>query len=443
MRLTVALLAAFFASALSVSAGPLPTPVVLAEESVYTFVSPDNGSGPLWSFGCTSIVRSGDEVIVSEMETGEGVPRLCNTRWRLLQRTDDGWKMFQEAEGYRQREPCSIGVSAEGELFLYANDSLHPPGAEYLDCEPHLLRFSLRDKATPPVKLSPVWNIESPYFTDHSYRGYGVDGPRGEALMLNIDANTSIQHWAHLDRAGKTLANGAITFPIRSCYPQVALKDRSAHVLVIGDIVEPVEAWRAFKSEQTGQKWDYVFRILYYTWTPDTLATPFAEPIEIANVDDTAGHIRNEDLWVAPDGAAYLLYHETEVHTPMMRDKFFPDKTVGYRLHLAVVRDGVVAERHVLQPDTISPGAGFGRFHETPDGRVYAVVYLANEDPGNYLLPIYPQVDPHAKVKIPLQKPISAFSLAGVRSGTAPSNTIDILGYGGNSDMVYAQVELR
>ena len=40
--------------------------------------------------------------------------------------------------------------------------------------------------------------------------------------------------------------------PIRACYPQVALRDRAAHVLAIGDIVEPNEAWRAHKKEATG-----------------------------------------------------------------------------------------------------------------------------------------------------------------------------------------------
>ena len=67
-----------------------PTVEVRVEEDVYDFVSPDNGSGPLWSYGCTVIARSGEDVIVSQMETGEGVPKLCNTRWRLLRREDDG-----------------------------------------------------------------------------------------------------------------------------------------------------------------------------------------------------------------------------------------------------------------------------------------------------------------------------------------------------------------
>ncbi|HNT87519.1 MAG TPA: hypothetical protein PKL84_06605, partial [Candidatus Hydrogenedentes bacterium] len=33
---------------------------VLAEEEVYAFVSPDNGSGPMWAYGSTEIARADD-----------------------------------------------------------------------------------------------------------------------------------------------------------------------------------------------------------------------------------------------------------------------------------------------------------------------------------------------------------------------------------------------
>lgn len=425
-------------------AAPLPTPVVVAEEDVYDIVSPGNGAGPLWCYGCTQIVRQGETVVVSQMETGEGVPLLCNTRWRLLERNQGDWTMFAEAEGYRQREPAPLGITKDNGLFLYVNDSLHPPGAEYLDCEPHLLQFPLDKKSAQPRKVSPVWNIEKPYFTDHSYRGYGVDGPKNELLMLNIDAKTSIQHWCHLNSQGETLANGQISFPIRACYPQVALKERAAHVMAISDIVEPVEEWRQYKSEQTGRKWDYVFRILYYTSTPDLTKQPFAEPIEIANVDDTAGHISNHDLWVAPDGSAYVLYTETEVQSALMRDKFFPNASLAGSLHLAVVRDGAITERRILVAGSDTMSAGQARFHETADGRLFAVAYIGNEDPGNYLVQVYPKPDSPATVKIPLKAPFGAYCLAGVRGGTAPSNTIDIFGHSkGGDTLSYAQIDLR
>lgn len=58
--------------------------------------------------------------------------------------------------------------------------------------------------------------------------------------LLNGNAKTGDQYVAYRDRQGKWHARGKITFPIRACYPQVALRDGSAHVVAIGDIVEPV-----------------------------------------------------------------------------------------------------------------------------------------------------------------------------------------------------------
>jgi len=222
------------------------------------------------------------------------------------------------------------------------------------------------------------------------------------------------------------------------------LQDGAAHVMAIGDIVEPVEAWRQYKFEQTGQKWDYVFRVLYYTWTPDISNQGFAEPIEIANRDATAGAISNQDLWVGPDGSAYVMYTERVVQNAMMRDKFFPGESIDTSLHLAVVKAGVIAERRELVAGGEGVQAGYARFHETPDGKLYAVAYIANSDPGDYLLQVYPKSDVAAPVKIPLATPFGAFCLAGVRGGSTPSNMIDIFGHStGGGTLSYARVDLK
>jgi hypothetical protein len=431
---TIILLTLFIAK---VHAAPVVS--VITEEPVYNLVSPGNGAGPLWCYGCTQIVRIGDDVIVSQMETGKDVPLLCNTRWKLLSRTEKGWESFAEPEGYRQREPCPVGVTKDNGLFLYVNDSLTPPGTHYKECEPHLLNFASTDTGVVSTKLSPRWDEEQPYYTDHSYRGFGVDGPSNELIMLNIDAKTSIQHWCHLDTAGNTLANGAITFPIRSAYLQAALHNRSAHVLAISDIVEPIEEWRAYKFAQTQRKWDYVFRILYYTWTPDTTKTSFSKPIEIANVDKTGGYISNQDLWVAPDGSAYLMYREQEVQSALLRDKFMPGRSLTPSLHIAVVKDGTIVDRQVLIEGTETRSPGNARFHATPDGKLYALAYVAG---ANVLLQVYPRVEDRAPIPVDLKAPFTSFCLANTRAGCMPSSTIDIFGHtaGGGNVMAYAQL---
>jgi hypothetical protein len=428
--------------------GQAPVVEVIAEEDVYPFVNPNNGSGPLWSFGCTPIVRVGDDVVVSQMETGEGVPLLCNTRWILRRRSNDGrranvsWRVIAEADGYRQREPTSLGVTSDGAIYLNVNDSTEPPGTKYGACDPHILTYSLADPSVNGRRISPTW-VDEPYFTDHSYRGFAVDSTADRVLMLNIDAKTSVQNWCLLTPEGDTIRNGQITFPIRSCYPQVALKKGAGHVLAIGDIVEPVGEWRTYKHEQTGRDWDYVFRILHYTWTPDIAKQDFARPIEIANVDETAGHIMNQDMWIAPDGAAYILYTEREVQSALMRDKFFPGKSTRAGLHLAVVRDGRVESKRVLIEGTAEQEVGCGRFHEMPGGTLYAVLYVAGTDAGNKLMQIYPPQDDPPLIPIALRHPFGSFSLATVRAGCKPSSVIDLFGHAkGGDTLSYAQVRI-
>ena len=420
-------------------------PVVTAEEDIYTIVSPNNGSGPLWSFGCTPILRLGNRVFVAQMETGEGVPKLCNTRWRLLERTDAGWQMLAEAEGYRQREPTLLATAAPNTAYLYVNDSMRPPGTEYGPCEPHLLRFDVT-KAAPiaPAKISPVWP-GTPTFTDHSYRSYAADPANSHLLMVNIDAKTSDLNWSFLTAEGETLKNGLITFPIRSCYAQTALIGNTAHVLAVGDIVEPVKEWQAYKFEQTKQKWDYVFRILYLTQNPDLLTSGFAPPIEIANVDATAGHITNHDLWIAPNGDAYILYSETEVNGALMRDKFFPGKSILPALKLAIVRGGQVLERKTLVEAAESKVAGYARFHVAHDGSVYVFSYITGAEGGNFLEHLYPPVEnPVERVRVAFEKPFTSFLLANTRAGNAPSNTIDVYGNRNDGSVIsYGRIELK
>lgn len=405
-------------------------PVVDVQEDVYSFTSSNNGSGPLWSFGCTSIVRAADDVYVSQMETGDGVEPLCNTRWRVLKRDGGAWTTIAMADRFRQREPCSLALTDDSTLNLYVNDSRTEPGTHYQECFPHVLRFSLAKPTLAMSTIVPNWG-QATTFTDHSYRGYASDSSTGALLMLNIDAATSKQHYALIDRDGVTRANGAIEFPIRAAYPQVALAGNAVHVLAIGDIVEPNETWRAYKAEQTGRSWDYVFRRLFYVFAPDLKAGGFGEPIEIANLDSTAGHIRNQDLALGPDGTAYLLYTARATQNALMRDKFFPDLTLINSLHIAAVKNGEIANRHVIIKGTESSQPTNARFHKAADGSLFIFAHLSGDDGGNKLIPL---ANGAPTLDVPFDPPFTSFMLATERAGNKPSNTIDVLGHRGRGD---------
>lgn len=434
--------------------GLLPTlapagPITEVEEVVATCPSPGNGAGPLWCYGAPLVVRVGDQVFASVMEVGAGVPPLCNTRWRLFRRDEDGWAEVLHPPAFREREPCPLVAPRPGRLLISVNPSVEPPGTEYGRCAPHLLAVDVHNPERPPSALRPEWP-GAPTFTDHSYRGFAADRQGGEVLVLNIDAQTSVQHWAFGDADGRFTRYGAIRFPIRACYPQVALRGREAHVLAIGDIVEPNEAWRAHKRATTDSAWDYVFRRLFYAWSPDLAASDFGPPVEVASVEATGGHITNLDLWLDGGGAAHLLYLETNT-TPLLRDRFFPGEPIVTTLEHAVVERGSVVRRETL----VSGGEGrpesprYGRFHATSDGSLY-VVYAAQVRDGegparleNRLLRLGPTRDTVPE-RLDLEEPLGMFFTATERGGSAPSDVLDLLGTGGDPAVLrYARIRLR
>ena len=101
-------------------------PVVEMEEDVYRYESANNGAGPLWCYGSTCLVRIGDEVFASGLETLNDFEPLNNCRWTLYQRGPEGWKLEQVDEAGRTREPCPLAGFPDGRLFLSANPTLVP-----------------------------------------------------------------------------------------------------------------------------------------------------------------------------------------------------------------------------------------------------------------------------------------------------------------------------
>lgn len=432
--------------------GQVPiTARLITEETVATWVSPDNGSGPTWCYGAPLLFRDGDRVLVSMMETGKGVPPLANTRWNLFCQTDGKWAMVQAPSGFRHREPCPIGGFPGSQVFLSTNPSTQPPGTKYGPCDPQLLLFDPFHLDREPLVEHPVWPGPQT-FTDHSYRGFAVDSASREVLCLNIDAETSQQIWSHRNSSGQWTRNGAITFPIRACYPQVALSRGSAHVLAIGDIVEPLDEWRQYKFDQTQQGWDYVFRRLFYTYTPDITKQDFIPPIEVDTLESTAGHIANLDLWIAPDGAAHLLYLKTSVQSPLMRDRFFPGLPIVHTLDYVVIREGKITRRELLAVggEVNSPlNPGYGRFHSTPDGHLWAVFAGTTKTAGGssanflHLMPVWPELKRENPVKVEWKHPLGSFFTATERGGSKPSWTLDLFGTRPEPQtMGYAKVEL-
>ena len=424
------------------------------EEIITTYEPPNNGAGPLWCYGSPLIVRQGEEVFVCTMETGKGIGGYNNTRWLLWRRDSRGWCIVHQQDDYREREPCPLARFADGRLILSVNSSLRPPGIASGMTVPYLLEFDGRRPRSAPRILLPRWSKDLA-FREHSYRGLGVDSSRCELLVLDNEGENTF--WSFRDQGGAWPSQGELKFPIRGCYPQVALRNGAGHVLAIGDIVEPVEEWRKYKFDVTQRHWDFVFRRLFYTWSPDVRSQQFAEPVEVETLETTAGWIRNLDLWLDPRGAAHILYQKQNIQSDTMRDRFFPGTPIEVSLEYVIIEGEKIVRRQTLAR-SVEGGAEkapyWGRLHATPSGRLYAIASFwpqtndVMKTPGsgleNRLIALSTDCGSAETVQIPLNAPMAIMFTATERGGSLPSATLDLYGIGLESlTLRYARVKIE
>jgi hypothetical protein len=440
------------------------TPRVEVEEEVYRFEPANNGAGPMWCSGSTSLVRVQDQLFASGLETLTRFRPLNNCRWMLFERGDSAWKRVQADPAGRTREPSPLAGFANGDVWLSANPTLTPPEQTAGPARPELYRWNRAHAETPPEIILPGWR-DQPQFTEHSYRSLAADGPNNE-LILFQNIGYDLAEWAFRAADGTWPAQGQLKWPwgaeydqpqpIRICYPNVMLRNRAVHFCGVSDIVEPYARWREHKRQLTGAEWDYDFRRLFYTWTDDITQQPFADWVEIASRDKTCGWISPCDLHVAEDGRVHILWSERALD-PRLRDSFYPEATQSHALNYAVVERGKVIRRQSLvlaEEGRANEIAGAARFQVAPGNRLFVFYYVSGSDAQGQalsenrvleLLPgDMPGNMPRPAVRVPLQTPFVAFFTASVRGGSPPSHFIDLLGMqaGQSNTISYARVRL-
>jgi hypothetical protein len=436
-------------------------PTVELEEDIYSYEPANNGAGPMWCSGSTCLVRAGDDIFASGLETLKNCKPLNDCRWTLFKRGTSGWKLLQADDVGRTREPGPLAAFPDGRLFLSANPTLVTNREIYSGpARPEILEFAAKSAGDAFSTLLPEWDGK-PAFTEHSYRSFAADGPSREFILFQNIGYTHAE-WAFRDPAGRWF-NGKLIWPegkdypkpqpIRVCYPDVMLKNRAVYFCGVSDIVEPYPEWRAFKKKLTGNEWDYDFRRLFFTWCPDIKTGKFQEWIEIASRDKTAGWISPGDLWVGPDGTAHIIWTERALDE-RLREKFFPEGKQHHSLNYATVRNGKVLTRETLLVAEAAKSNEYPaapRFQPTPDNRLFLIYYVHGADAAgrrvseNRVTEILPGGRTGEAAKIGFKSPFTSYFTATVRAGSPPSYTLELLGQreGAPQTMSYARVKLR
>ncbi|MGA2035356.1 MAG: hypothetical protein ABSG68_24170, partial [Thermoguttaceae bacterium] len=208
-----------------------------------------------------------------------------------------------------------------------------------------------------------------------------------------------------------------------------------------------------YKLKLTGQKWDYDFRRLFYTWTDDITTSKFHPWVEIASRDKTCGWIDPGDLYMAPDGTVHILWTERAIDERLRKD-FFPSEKQSHALQYAVLQAGkTISRRMLLKAEEGGAGEipGRARFHVTPDGRLFAFYYVHGKDAAgkavseNRITELRPDETNGPVVRVPLKQPFQEYFTATVRAGSPPLTMLDILGQRINASNVvsYARIRVR
>jgi hypothetical protein len=432
--------------------------VVEAEDDLYSFAPANNGATPMWCRGSTCLVRIGDDVFASGLETIAGASPPNNCRWTLYKRGGDGWRLWSSDVVNRTREPCPIAGLPGGPLFLSANPTLgtgpEPKGGP---AQPQLLEFDPKREAKDYKILLPEWT-EPSRFTQHSYRSFAADAANRE-LILFQNVGDSHAEWVVRDGRDRWSAQGKLVWPwearyeepqrLRVCYPNVALHDRAVHFCGVTDILEPQPVWREYKRKLTNGAADYVFRRLYYTWNPDITSRQFSQWLEVSSREDTAGWISPGDLWLAPDRTVHIVWVERRLDG-RLKEAFFPNTSQVHTLNYAILRHGLVVHRKILAEATEEvPSAA--RLHATPTNRLFLMWYVSGRDSAGHSIAENRIVELRGggmsalPQRIPLGAPFQAFFTTTPRGGSLPSSALEILGQrrGNESLISYARIRIR
>ena len=339
---------------------------------------------PTHDYQASHLLRVGDRVFFSTAQRLTDREGMCNVYPMLYEkRGDEGWKLVWSDENAYQMDAGHLLYPGNDRLVM----TLNPPKARYpkeqrtflVPCTPVAYLFDISDG----VKLIDIreipWDKPDYPFRSHSYRSSCVDIVNGNLFFTNIHYPEEKHVYALTNAGLQPVRAGALEFPERGCYHNIAMKNGELYLFAMQDIVEPNEEWYRYKRQRYDENnmgFDYVFRTVYLNYSPDLTKEELRPSVEICSMADTCGTIDNLDCRYAANGDMVFMAHERNVSGEYIRDRFFPGVPMVSELCLYRLFGGEVKERVVI--DRAEEGGEWnlsynGFIHTAANGELYFV----------------------------------------------------------------------
>lgn len=409
-------------------------------EDVCRYTHSINGASPLWCMGSSVIARVGDDILCTVPQGGFGVLPMSDRHIELYRkRPGQPFELLWREDRFT-REPAPVVVYDDKTIVMTANPAIkrfkEGEGEKTSPSEPLIYTFDITKEKFEPEITKPLWDDPGYLFYEHSYRNHCIDRSTGELLLTwqYVKDNEGAHCYSLRNKNGEWIRSGKLEYPKRACYQNLALKNNSAHIFGVSDVIEPVLEWKEYKQEITGKKWDYDFRNLYYIYSNDIYRDGLSDAMIIDSREETCGYMFNLDICVDDSGQCHMLYKSKSIWHEFIRDKFFPDVDFDAALHYCKIKDGKIIEQKIIDKETEltdrkNVDTNYqAAFHEGKDGRIQILMNKNNSNgtgkytDGWYLL----DSDMNAK-RLDIGAEPGAFHSAKSRLGNMDKDHIDIL----------------
>ncbi len=406
------------------------------------------------------LLRVGERVFFSTAQRLMDREGMCNVYPVLYEKRDGGeWQLvWSDGNAYQMDA---------GHLLYLGNErlamTLNPPKDRYpkeqrtflVPCTPVVYVFDISDG----VKLLEVceipWDRPDHPFKSHNYRSSGVDAVNGNLLFTNIHYPEEKHVYSLTDTDLQPVRSGALEFPYRACYHNIAMRDGETYLFAVQDILEPNPEWSDYnrlRYDENNMGFDYVFRTVYLNYSPDIAKEDFRPSVVICSREETCGVIDNLDCCFSRDGDLFFMTQERNVRDAFMRDHFFPDVPMRGEICLYRLSHGKVTERILIDQAEESDAwemGGNGFIHTAANGDLY-VVWSRTADAGDGLTRLTFYI---RKVDAPQQPSNRILERTGKISyrifgnktnhGAQPSDLVEIYWTEGDLDCMYACFDLN